>query len=100
VARICGSVEEHHLADRAQHVPARVGIVAYVSYAIWRQVLPADIQDPVLHRLGDPGVNAVDDDVVKDSQFRRDVQNVHVPQTDVRQAQDVQGRLAVGDLGR
>ncbi len=91
---------EHHVAGDVEHVPAGIGVVAHVGHAIWGQVLPADGKDLVAHAVGDPGIDAVRDDVVELAQAGVHVHDVQVPERDVVQPQRRHCRLALGDLAR
>jgi hypothetical protein len=68
-------------------MPARVGVVAHVGHAVRGQVLAADGEDLLLHGPGDPGEDAVADDVVELAQPGVDVEEAPRLQIQVLQAE-------------
>ncbi len=77
-------VIQHHVAQRAQHVPARIHVVADKCEPVGRQVLLAEGQQGFARIGRHPGIDAVRDDVIEFPQCRRRAQ-VETCQTDVAQ---------------
>src|SRR5690606_12165923 len=80
-------VIDHHFPNHEDEVPAGEGVVADVGDAVGREVVMADGQDFVLYRVGNPGIDAMCDDVVELAEFGRDVHEVHGVEVDVFQAE-------------
>ena len=94
------AVVAHHVANDAANVPSGVRVVAHVGHAVRSQVLPADFEDPFLHRLRHPREHAVTNDVIELAEVRAEGQNVAVLQLDVFESERFDGGPAVGDLNR
>ena len=68
------------VAQDLADVSARIGVAADVGEALGREVPRADREDGLLRCLGDPGVHAVDQDVVEPPRILREHSHVLGPE--------------------
>jgi len=64
VVKLIG-MEAHHVPYHLAHVPAWIGVVAYIGDALRRQVLRANGQNLILNLIRNPGVHTMTNDIVK-----------------------------------
>ena len=76
---------EHHVADHAAHVPTWKSVVAHIGHARRRQTTAANRENLVLDVGGNPGVDAMRDNVVELAQIASDVAEVGVFELDIGQ---------------
>ena len=90
--------QQHRIAHDLVRFPARIGLVANVGDAVSRQVLAADVQDRLLHRLRHPTVDAMTQDVVELAERLCHRHQILLEQFDVAQLQTLDTSAAVLNL--
>src|SRR5438445_6628742 len=79
-------VKAHHLACQVSHVAARIRVVAHVNHSIAGQVLLANCEKSIAHRLWDPGVYSMSNDEIEASQVLANVQDIELSELDILEA--------------
>ena len=93
-----GDLQEEHVPQGLHHAPAWQHVVADVGDTGRGQVLAADAQDVLPHRLRHPAVDAVADDVVERPQVLADSGQALAVDLDVPESQALDARAARRDL--